>query len=136
MTTAEQRYWFGHRVVDAPKTARGEADVSASEADDYTTKLPGSWKTTDPTVASLVVCADDPDYGTAVRTCPYTPVKNPSAFPTDVTFHKIAIPVKAYELRTGWLVARTTLQINSSSCPRTLHFTSYFDSDFYVPSKE
>ncbi|MFG1622289.1 hypothetical protein [Kribbella sp. NPDC049227] len=63
-------------------------------------------------------------------------MKNPSAFPTDVTFHKMAIPLKAYELRTGRLVARTTLQINGSSCPRTLHFTSYFDSDLYVPSTE
>ncbi|MFG1622288.1 hypothetical protein [Kribbella sp. NPDC049227] len=31
MTTAEQRYWFGHRVVDGPKTARAEADVNACD---------------------------------------------------------------------------------------------------------
>lgn len=29
VTAAEQRYWFGHRIADAPKTARGEADVDA-----------------------------------------------------------------------------------------------------------
>lgn len=103
---------------------------------DYTDRLPARWRATDPTNAVLVVCADDDENGTSVQTCPYQNKAMPD-FPVEVTFHKIAIPVRAYELRTGRLVAHRTLQIGGSSCPQVLHYTSYVrdlgpPSDVYV----
>lgn len=101
--------------------------------DYYTGKLPASWRTTDPTKAVLVVCAGDDVNGTAVRTCPYENKTFPR-FPTDVTFHKIAVPVKVYELRTGKLVADRKVQIGGTSCPEILHYTTYSNIDTGPPS--
>ncbi|NUS81707.1 MAG: hypothetical protein HOY75_02875 [Streptomyces sp.] len=102
--------------------------------DTYTNKLPGAWRTTDAAHAVLVVCADEEDYGTSVRTCPYENKRFPN-FPTDVTFHKIAIPVKVYELRTGKLVADRSVEISGTSCPRKLSYTTYGPTDLGPPSK-
>ncbi|HEY3506017.1 MAG TPA: hypothetical protein VGN37_24925 [Actinocatenispora sp.] len=104
--------------------------------DEYTGKLPAKWRATDAANAVLVVCADDDENGTSVQTCPYENKSLPD-FPIEVTFHKIAIPVRAYELRTGRLVVHRTLQIGGASCPQVLHYTSYIrdlgpPSDVYV----
>jgi hypothetical protein len=103
--------------------------------DKYTKKLPASWRTTDAAHAVLVVCAGETDYGTSVRTCPYES-KISSYFPTNVTFHKIAIPVKVYELRTGKRVAKRKIQINGASCPRRIHYTTIGGIDTGPPSKQ
>ncbi|MFJ9031537.1 tol-pal system YbgF family protein [Streptomyces sp. NPDC102274] len=100
--------------------------------DEYTDKLPATWRVTDPAKAVLVVCADEEQEGTPVRTCPYES-KLALGGTTDVTFHKIEIPVKAYELRTGKLVADRTVRISGSSCPAVLEYTTYI-SDFGPPS--
>lgn len=92
--------------------------------DTYTHKLPASWRTADAAHAVLVVCAGDEGYGTAVQTCPYQSGLSPYTS-TDVTFHKIAIPVKVYELRTGKLVAKRKIQIDGASCPRRITYTTY-----------
>jgi hypothetical protein len=102
--------------------------------DEYAGKLPAGWRTTDAARAVLVVCADETAYGTAVRTCPYEN-KTFRQFPTQVTFHKIAISVKAYELRTGRLVAKRKIQIGGKSCPRVLTYTTYFATDLGPPSQ-
>jgi hypothetical protein len=81
----------------------------------------------------LVVCAGEEEYGTPVRTCLYEN-KTLRGFPTQVTFHKIAIPVKVYELRTGKLVASRKVQIGGASCPRVLRY-SYYYTDLGPPSK-
>ncbi|MEV5965502.1 hypothetical protein AB0L70_27280 [Kribbella sp. NPDC051952] len=99
--------------------------------DEYTGKLPSQWRTTDPYRATLMLCTEENDYGTAVETCPYTPIGDSYAASTSVTFYKIAVPVKAYELRTGRLVMSTTVQIGGSSCPQTI-YTSYTPSQEYV----
>jgi hypothetical protein len=91
--------------------------------DTYTKRLPGRWRTTDAARAVLVVCADERDQGTAVQTCPYQS-RTSSRF-TSVTFHKIAIPVKVYELRTGKKVADRKVQINGASCPPVIRYTTY-----------
>jgi hypothetical protein len=105
--------------------------------DEYTGKLPGSWRTTDAAHAVLVVCAGDEDYGTSVRTCPYTGESGTfSHFPTDVTFHKIAIPVKVYELRTGKLVASRKVQISGTSCPAHFSYTTFGPTDIGPPSDQ
>lgn len=103
--------------------------------DTYTRKLPASWRTTDAAHAVLVVCAGDADYGTSVRTCPYESKFSPY-FPTNVTFHKIAIPVKVYELRTGKRVAKHKIQISGASCPRRIHYTTFGTIDTGPPSKQ
>lgn len=100
--------------------------------DEYTGKLPAKWRATDAARAVLVVCAGDDENGTSVQTCPYQNKTMPD-FPIEVTFHKIAIPVRAYELRTGRLVVHRTLQIGGASCPQVLHYTSYI-RDFGPPS--
>lgn len=99
--------------------------------DSYTARLPGDWRTTDAANAVLVVCVGHETSGTAVQTCPYEDKALPQ-FPREVTFHKISIPVKAYELRTGKLVVDTTLEVGGSSCPKVLSYTTYV-SDFGPP---
>lgn len=101
--------------------------------DEYTSKLPAEWLATDAADAELVVCAGEKEYGTPVKTCPYENKRLPQ-FPTNVTFHKIAIPVKAYELRTGKLVIDTKLEIGGASCPEVLEYTTYI-TDFGPPSQ-
>ncbi|MFI5612684.1 hypothetical protein [Amycolatopsis sp. NPDC051903] len=100
---------------------------------DFTGRLPAEWRTDDPAQAVLVVCAGEPGDGTAVRTCPYENKRFPE-FPDEVTFHKIAIPVKAYELRTGRLVSDTKIEIGGTSCPEVVHYTSYLYTDLGPPS--
>jgi hypothetical protein len=92
--------------------------------DEYWARLPAQWRTTDVANAVLMICADEAEFGTAVRTCPYES-KLLVWSSVDVTFRKIAIPLKAFELRTGRLVASTTIEIGGSSCPATLHYSSY-----------
>jgi hypothetical protein len=108
--------------------------------DEYANRLPGSWRATDAAQAVLVVCAGEESHGAAVRTCPYENKTFPE-FPIYVTFHKVAIPVKVYELRTGKLVASTKVQIGGASCPRVLHYTSYYSdlgppADVYVAASD
>ena len=101
--------------------------------DEYTTKLPDRWRAEDVTEAVLVVCAEEEKHGTAVRTCPYESKLSPF-IPREVTFHKIAVPVTVYELRTGKLVADRTVQIDGASCPRKLEYTTYGPLDTGPPS--
>jgi len=75
-----------------------------------------------------MICAESPETGTAVRTCRYYSTSR-AGQTVSVTFHKIAIRLKAYELRTGWLVANTTIQISGSACPESFSFTPYGLSD-------
>ncbi len=103
--------------------------------DEYAGKLPADWRASDAAKAVLVVCLGEEDYGTSVDTCTYDS-ETSTGFPTDVTFHKIAIPVKAYELRTGERVLDTKVEIGGSSCPRTLSYTSYDDIDLGPPSEQ
>jgi len=84
--------------------------------------------------AVLVICAGDSDYGTAVQTCDYESKFSVYGYEA-VTFHKIAIPIRAYELRTGRLVANTKVQISGSSCPSTLEYTTYLSFDSGPPSE-
>ncbi|MFJ2199811.1 hypothetical protein [Streptomyces violaceusniger] len=156
--------WFGHRMADAPLTARGDENVEDCRrletaggqlttgltgdttsleggfetlasvlaqpgnekqdtyGDDHSDKLPGSWKAADATDAVLVVCMGADTFGSSVQTCPYRPRGSGST--TYVTFRKIAVPVKVYELRTGKLVSHRTLQIGGSGCPAMITYYS------------
>ena len=92
-------------------------------SDEYVDDLPGGWKTTDFTKAALMVCLGDHQSGPVVRTCPYTYTDGIGTI--SVAFHKIAIPVKAYSLRTGKRVVDTKIQISGSSCPASFTYSSY-----------
>jgi hypothetical protein len=121
------------RYSGAPAYRKGTNRALFYGNDAYTGRLPRGWRATDPTNAVLVVCAGAAGYGTAVQTCPYENHLLPD-FPIEVTFHDIAIPLKAYELRTGRLVASTTVQIGGASCPDTLSYTNYTTFDTGPPS--
>ncbi|WP_328504237.1 hypothetical protein OG828_43155 [Streptomyces sp. NBC_00457] len=96
-------------------------------SEDYAAKLPGSWKAKDPTDAVLVVCMGEETFGGSVETCPYQ--ARSSGKTTYVTFYKIALPVKVYELRTGKLVANRKIQISGSSCPAVITYYTSGDID-------
>ncbi|MET7639360.1 hypothetical protein [Streptomyces sp. NPDC005438] len=98
----------------------------------YTGKLPGGWRTTDPTKATTVVCVGEEKNGDSVGSCLYEKRKL-SSFPYKVTFRRIKLPVKVYELRTGKLVADRKIQISGSSCPRVLRYETY-GTDIGPPS--
>jgi hypothetical protein len=82
-----------------------------------------------------VVCAGETEYGTPVQTCPYEAGSLSLLDYTDVTFHKIAIPLRVFEVRTGKLVASFKLEIGGASCPAVLEYTSYSYTDFGPPSQ-
>ncbi|GAA4523138.1 tol-pal system YbgF family protein [Amycolatopsis samaneae] len=105
----------------APAYAKGAANRALFYGDgEYPAKLPAEWRAGDVADAVLVVCLGDRGYGAPVQTCPYTSSSAPGVV-GNVTFHKIAIPVRAYELRTGKLVTDTRVEIGGASCPQ--HFT-------------
>jgi hypothetical protein len=100
--------------------------------EDYSDRLPGSWRADGPTDAVLVVCMGEEGLGSAVETCPYEGTSSGST--SNVSFHKIELPVKVYELRTGKLVMNRKIQISGTSCPAVITYYSYGDHDPGPPS--
>ncbi|WP_018505986.1 tetratricopeptide repeat protein [Parafrankia discariae] len=88
----------------------------------YTARLPAEWMTEDVATATRVLCVGAPELGAAVKTCPYTLGGN-------VTFHRVAIPVRGYDLRSGRLLTDTRVEISGTSCPQVIYG---FGSDRYV----
>ncbi|MBP2352324.1 cytochrome c1 [Kribbella aluminosa] len=109
----------------APKLRSGLNRAVFAGKTDYTSKLPSQWKGTTADNAAMVVCAGEDTQGAAVRTCPYRPFVGGGSGTHYVTFHKIAVPVQVYELRTGRLIQKTTAQISGSVCPATISYTTY-----------
>lgn len=99
--------------------------------EEYTAKLP--WRVTDVANAVTVICAGETQHGNAQETCPYE-----SSFAVggavDVTFFRIAVPVRMYEVRTGKLLADTIIEIGGASCPDVLEYSTYI-SDLGPPSE-
>ncbi|MFC5212764.1 hypothetical protein [Streptomyces coerulescens] len=103
-------------------------------AEDYADRLPGSWRADGPTDAVLIVCMGEDAYGSAVETCPYEGTGSGST--SSVTFYRIELPVKVYELRTGKLLMNRKIQIGGTSCPGILTYYSYGDHDPGPPSSQ
>ncbi|UUU19146.1 tetratricopeptide repeat protein [Streptomyces sp. DSM 40750] len=101
---------------------------------DFSKQLPGSWKAGDAADAALVVCMGEQTYGSSVETCSYYK-SGSSGASAYVTFHKIAVPVKVYELRTGKLVAKRTIQISGTSCPWSIYTSANSTSEYVTESK-
>ncbi|MDO0937208.1 hypothetical protein QQY66_37860 [Streptomyces sp. DG2A-72] len=98
---------------------------------DHSEKLPGSWKADGPTDAVLVVCMGETTFGSPVETCSYYQSGSSGAV-SNVSFYKIAIPVKVYELRTGKIVVNRTIRINGTSCPETIYTSKDSTSEYVV----
>ncbi|MCW2140825.1 tetratricopeptide repeat protein [Actinoplanes cyaneus] len=99
--------------------------------DTQSDRLPGAWKTTDPEAANLILCVSSDSQGAAVRTCDYRGSLGTGRYP--VTFHKVKVTVKGYEIRSGRLIINQTLQFGGSSCPSTVRYTSTLGTDFGPP---
>jgi hypothetical protein len=83
--------------------------------DDKTAKLPDQWRA-DVARARLVLCIGSPGSGEVARTCPYNAVWT-AGKTINLSFHKLAYSVRAYELRTGRLVINTKVQVSGAVCP-------------------
>jgi hypothetical protein len=92
--------------------------------DTYIKKVPAEWQA-DTSQAAMVVCIGQREAGAPVRTCPYRSTTDGQV--RNVTFKKMVFPVKAYELRTGNLVADTRVEIGGAACPPIL--TSLGEND-------
>ncbi|ADB35212.1 hypothetical protein Kfla_6209 [Kribbella flavida DSM 17836] len=123
------------RYSGAAPYQRGLNRAVFEGSDEYTARLPASWRAGDVSTAVLVVCTEQSTQGAPVRTCPYHSVTSPMNT-SDVTFYKIAAPVKAYELRTGRLVSNTRVQINGAACPSRFSYTTYLPGWDYPPSSQ
>ncbi|GAA3993121.1 hypothetical protein GCM10022247_10500 [Allokutzneria multivorans] len=88
----------------------------------YTSKFPAEWIAKNVSDAVLVLCAGAQDYGAHVKTCAYR--NQTTNARENISFHTIAIPLTAYELRTGRQVFQTTVEIGGTSCP------------FFVPGRD
>jgi hypothetical protein len=120
----------------APPYGPGANRAVFFDSTDYSAKFPAEWRADDVANAVLVACMDTAKDGAAVRTCPYedkSPLRLAFHPYTDVTFHKIAVPTKVYELRTGNRVQDTTVEIDGTSCPQTVHYRSFGYSDLGPP---
>lgn len=119
----------------APRYRKGDAPALFLGDSEYTGELPGGWRTDDPAEAALVVCADEAKNGPAVETCSY---ENPKSeyLPHRVTFRKVEIPLKIYELRTGKRVGPRKVRIGGGSCPQVLRYTSYGPTDLGPPGDQ
>ncbi|WP_329000521.1 hypothetical protein OHA18_39550 [Kribbella sp. NBC_00709] len=109
----------------APRLRHGLNRAVYVGANDYTSKLPSQWWAYQADNAALVVCAGKESRGPAVQTCRYTPFIGSGGGDTYVTFYKIAVPVRVYELRTGRLIRTSTVQISGSVCPATISYPTY-----------
>ena len=89
-----------------------------------TNKIPPGWKASDVTNAVVVICAGESEYGAAVDTCLYDSTTDPGVSGW-VTFRKIAIPLRVFEIRTGRQVASFKVEIGGASCPT---FLSWYGS--------
>ncbi|MFL5994430.1 MAG: tetratricopeptide repeat protein [Streptomyces sp.] len=101
-------------------------------ASGYPKRLPGSWKAGDAADAVLVVCMSGETFGPSVETCPYRSESTGAV--GYVSFHKIAIRAKVYELRTGRLVADREIQVSGTSCPATIYTAKNTVSMYVDPS--
>jgi hypothetical protein len=99
----------------------------------FTRRIPAGWRAKDAADAVAVLCAGEAEYGAPVATCPYE--ADTIAGYVDVTFHKVAIPLKLYEVRTGKLISDFRVEIGGSSCPAVLEYSSYSYVDLGPPSQ-
>jgi hypothetical protein len=114
------------KYSDAPAYRKGKSRALFVGDTEYTDRLPEKWRADTPD-AALVVCTGEAEAGDVVETCQYRDHKGRIG---SVRFNRLAVPVKAYALRTGKLVTDRTVQMGGESCPGILR---YFDE---LPSRQ
>ncbi|MBW4717157.1 hypothetical protein [Saccharothrix obliqua] len=125
----------------APYGAQSPNRAWVAGTNEHTKRLPGDWLVSDVANATLVICAGAVAHGSVKETCTYL-FSGTFSGEKDVSFHRIAIPVRAFEVKTGRLVAETTLEIDGESCPAVVNYTTFNrldtgpDSDMYVTASE
>lgn len=127
------------RYCDAPAPYSGAAPYVPNRpnralvygSEPNTNKIPPGWKASDVTNAVVVICAGESEYGASVDTCLYDSTTDPGVSGW-VTFRKIAIPLRVFEIRTGRQVASFKVEIGGGSCPT---FLSWYGS-ITPPSNE
>ncbi|WP_433271472.1 tetratricopeptide repeat protein [Actinosynnema sp. CS-041913] len=137
------------RYCDAPAPYSAAAPYGAQSPNrawlagknEHTNRLPGDWLVDDVANATTVMCAGAVAHGSVVETCTYL-YSGTFSGERDVSFHRIAIPVRVYEVKTGKLIADTTVEINGEACPAVVSYTTYSTidtgpaSDMYVTASE
>ncbi|GAA2658486.1 hypothetical protein GCM10010400_15480 [Streptomyces aculeolatus] len=106
----------------------------------HRSKLPSSWLAKDPKDAVAIICAGSSKHGDTVGNCPYESDLAVGGV-QNVAFKNRDIPVRVYELRTGKLAKKTTVEIGGATCPAVLEYTYYGvdpgpPSEVYVKSSE
>ncbi|WP_104482485.1 hypothetical protein V5P93_002234 [Actinokineospora auranticolor] len=102
----------------APPHARpGRAYVAGST--EFTKRLPGGWVVDDVANATVVLCVGPSGEGSVAETCRYVEVGGLRRRST-VSFHRIAVPVRAIEVTSGRVLSDTTLEIGGATCPEFL----------------
>ncbi|GLZ40292.1 hypothetical protein [Actinokineospora sp. NBRC 105648] len=97
-----------------PHGPPGRAYVAGSS--EYTKRLPADWLVDDVAKATVVLCVSPSAQGSVAETCPYKEVGGLGRRST-ISFHRIAIPVRAIELATGRVLSDSTLEIGGATCP-------------------
>ncbi|WP_399891356.1 tol-pal system YbgF family protein [Streptomyces sp. BBFR51] len=116
----------------APAYRKGKSRAVFVGDTEYTDKLPEGWRADTPD-AALVVCTGGTEAGDVVETCQYQDHRGNIG---SVRFNKLAVPVKAYALRTGKLVIDRKVQMGGESCPGLLRYFDELPSRMAVtPSK-
>ncbi|MGW4847438.1 tetratricopeptide repeat protein [Nocardia brasiliensis] len=87
-----------------------------------TAAFPAEWRAADAADAVIVICAGPTEFGDVVETCTYRSELTHRL--SDVPFHKKAIPLRVFEVRTGKPVLDTRIQITGATCPPTLFSTA------------
>ncbi|AFT99484.1 hypothetical protein [Nocardia brasiliensis] len=102
---------------------------------DYdTAAFPAEWRAGDAADAVLVLCAGPTEFGDVVETCTYRSELTHRL--SDVPFHKKAIPLRVFEVRTGRPVLDTRIQIAGATCPPTLFSAADHVGAKYVESAD
>ncbi|MCL9760882.1 hypothetical protein [Frankia sp. AiPa1] len=117
------------RPVAYPYAPGGANRALVLGSKQYMNGVPPEWLTVDAGIATRILCTDNAGYGAAVRTCSYTGSSNPLGH--SVTFHKVAIHARVFDVHTARVITDTTVEISGTSCPQVI-FTSGTESRRFV----
>ena len=87
---------------------------------EYSARLPADRGTNDAASAVLIICAAPAELGAAQETCQYESLSLPGVIST-VTFHRIIVPVRVFEVKTGRVVTDARVEIGGVSCPQFIN---------------
>ncbi|MDL5159017.1 hypothetical protein [Actinomycetospora termitidis] len=87
----------------------------------YALPLTQEQRATEAASASVVVCIGGTERGGADQTCTYVG----SGGRNQVSFFRTAIPVRAYETRTGRVLLDRRVEVGDAVCPPSITYTSY-----------